>query len=79
VNKSEQIALAKCRYNKEYKYWVAQVTPDQALYLIKLGAKADCSFWTEKRLEEHKKEGLSGLIWFYFMPNKELKQKLLTC
>ena len=78
MNKSEQIALAKCRYDKEHKYWYASVTPDQALYLIKLGAKVD-SFWTIKRLEEHKKEGLSGLIWFYFTPNKKLKQKLLTC
>ena len=75
MNKDQKIALVKCKHH-DGREWMAYITPRQMEYLVSLGAMLD-EHW--KRLLDYRiKEGGNRCIWFYFQPDKQLKEKLVN-
>lgn len=73
TNKDHKIALAKCKYHGDGQ-WVANITPRQMEYLVSLGAGLD--EYRKSSLDYYIKDGNNKCKWFYFTPNKQLKERL---
>lgn len=76
-DKQKYTLLMKLRPWNEYRECVGYLLPIEVLYLVEQGCKPSHNDdWIVAKAREQVKRGDAFGHWFYFVPNKELLEKM---